>query len=277
MSSTFSIAPEALNSQLSFLVSAGMNGTGLSDGTIYSVQTEIVYDPSVLQLVEVKPLIFTGTAKAINETDSIYVDAGQSTGYQSVVLPDDHRILYAATHLSSSGSTQNENRKMGLTNLVFRVLKPGVTSQIQVNDLRLGLLNESTILGASPDQIFLEKPALIDKVAPTIKVTVDKPVIRPPNHKMMPIKATLQADGTGSGIASIVLTSITSNESDNGSGDGNTSEDIQDAEFGKQDTSFSLRAERSGKGSGRIYTITYTVIDEAGNSAVATAAVVVPH
>lgn len=43
------------------------------------------------------------------------------------------------------------------------------------------------------------------------------------------------------------------------------------------DTSFSLRAARSGAGSGRIYTITYTVTDQAGNETVAVTQVNVPH
>ncbi|MFK7691291.1 right-handed parallel beta-helix repeat-containing protein [Paenibacillus sp. HJGM_3] len=117
----------------------------------------------------------------------------------------------------------------------------------------------------------------IDKRVPTLNITVDKPVLGPPNHQMIPIEVELQADGTGSGIASLVLTSITSNEPDNGTGDGDTTGDIQDADFGEYDTSFSLRAERSGKGTGRIYTIIYTITDEAGNIGNATAQVTVPN
>jgi hypothetical protein len=40
---------------------------------------------------------------------------------------------------------------------------------------------------------------------------------------------------------------------------------------------FKLRAERDGAGTGRVYTITYRVTDESGNSAIASAAVIVPH
>jgi len=116
----------------------------------------------------------------------------------------------------------------------------------------------------------------IDKTAPTISVVLDKTVLSPPNHKMVPITATVTVNDDVSGVASFVLTSITSNEPDNGTGDGNTTNDIQDAEFGTPDTSFSLRAERSGNGNGRVYTITYTVPDFAGHTATATATVTVP-
>lgn len=127
---------------------------------------------------------------------------------------------------------------------------------------------------------FVEKtrsaPLNIDKTAPTIEVVLDKTVLSPPNHKKTPIQAAVTTHDDASGIASFVLTSITSSEADNGSGDGNTSNDIQDAEYGTADTSFSLRAERSGSGTGRIYTVTYTVTDKAGLTSTATAKVTVP-
>jgi len=74
-----------------------------------------------------------------------------------------------------------------------------------------------------------------------------------------------------------VLESIMSNEPDNGQGDGDFPNDIQNAEFGTPDTVFKLRAERSGKGKGRIYTITYKSTDAAGNVKRAAATVIVPH
>jgi hypothetical protein len=66
---------------------------------------------------------------------------------------------------------------------------------------------------------------------------------------------------------------VVSNEPDNGTGDGDTANDIVIFD----NLTFQLRAERSGNGNGRIYTITYQVTDWAGNSALATATVTVPH
>lgn len=118
----------------------------------------------------------------------------------------------------------------------------------------------------------------IDKTKPTLNLTLDKTVLWPPNHKLVPINVTVDAkDPNGSGIKSIQLVSITSNEPDNGLGDGDTENDIQDATFNTDDRSFSLRAERSGNGTGRVYTITYKVVDEACNETIATATVTVPH
>lgn len=65
---------------------------------------------------------------------------------------------------------------------------------------------------------------------------------------------------------------ITSNEADNGLGDGDTSNDIvihavDDIE---------LRAERSGKGDGRTYTLTWTATDASGNASTLVKEVIVP-
>ncbi|NOU88721.1 DNRLRE domain-containing protein [Paenibacillus sp. LMG 31460] len=110
----------------------------------------------------------------------------------------------------------------------------------------------------------------VDKTAPALAVQLDKTSIWPANHKMVTVNANLSSSDTVSGVASVVLTSITSNEPDSGQGD------IQ-ANIGTTDNSFLLRAERSGQGSGRIYTITYTATDKAGNKTIASVTVTVPH
>ena len=71
----------------------------------------------------------------------------------------------------------------------------------------------------------------------------------------------------------MTLVSVTSNEPDNGLGDGDTANDIVIVD----DFTFNLRAERSGTGQGRVYTITYQVTDACGNSTLASATVTVPH
>ncbi|WP_313640753.1 Ig-like domain repeat protein [Paenibacillus sp. FSL K6-0276] len=110
----------------------------------------------------------------------------------------------------------------------------------------------------------------IDKTGPTLTIGLDPMTLWPANHKMVKVNAALDSSDTLSGIKSVVLTSITSNEPESEEGD------IQ-ANLGSEDTSFSLRASRSGKGTGRVYTITYTATDHAGNQTVATATVTVLH
>jgi len=71
--------------------------------------------------------------------------------------------------------------------------------------------------------------------------------------------------------------SITSSEADDGLGDGDTADDIQGVDYGTNDTEFQLRAERSGLGSGRVYTLTYMTSDGAGNTSECSAEVTVSH
>ena len=121
--------------------------------------------------------------------------------------------------------------------------------------------------------------ATVDTTAPEISVTVSPDTLWPPNHKMVDITATVTVSDNCDPTPTVVLTSVTSNEPDDakGKGDGKTVNDIQGVEIGTEDYEFQLRAERAGKGDGRIYTITYTATDESGNSASASATVVVPH
>ncbi len=56
-----------------------------------------------------------------------------------------------------------------------------------------------------------------------------------------------------------------------------TVNDIQDVELGSLDVEFGLRAERSGAGDGRVYTVVYRAVDDAGNQTTATSFVTVPR
>lgn len=117
----------------------------------------------------------------------------------------------------------------------------------------------------------------IDKTAPVISVKTNPSALWPANHNLVPVQADVAAHDALSGDVTIVLASITSSEADNGAGDGNAPDDIQGAEFGTFDTEFELRAERSGEGAGRTYTITYIATDLAGNKATQSATVTVAH
>ena len=115
-----------------------------------------------------------------------------------------------------------------------------------------------------------------DTVPPTIAVTVSPTVLWPPNHKMVTITANVVVDDVCDPNVAFQLVSITSDEPDNGQGDGNTTDDIQGAAFGTPDLTFQLRAERQGNGDGRVYTIVYRALDMSGNTTDAIAQVVVP-
>jgi hypothetical protein len=116
----------------------------------------------------------------------------------------------------------------------------------------------------------------IDKTNPTLKVSFDPFEIKTRNHKLVPIKSLIVTDDSLSGISSVELVSIVSNQSDNGVGDGNTEQDIQEFENGKADTDFLVRAEATGN-KNRIYTVTYKAIDNAGNSSIVSEDIMVKY
>jgi len=101
--------------------------------------------------------------------------------------------------------------------------------------------------------------------------TANPSVLWPPNHKMSSVTINYSISG-GCGTTACTITSVTSNEPVNGLGDGDASPDWQivDAHH------VNLRAERSGTGTGRIYTITITCTDGGGHTTTKTVVVTVP-
>src|SRR5215211_7604077 len=89
---------------------------------------------------------------------------------------------------------------------------------------------------------------------PTITCSASPNQLGPPNHQLVTVRVTVTANDTGgSGLAGVALVSVTSNEPDNGLGDGDTANDIQGWVAGTDDREGQLRAERAGGGSGRVY------------------------
>ena len=117
----------------------------------------------------------------------------------------------------------------------------------------------------------------VDKKAPAVSCSVNPKGLWPPNHKLVTVNASVTVRDEGSGPGEFKLTSATSDEPDNGLGDGDTSNDIQGFVVGTADTSGKLRAERSGTGDGRVYTLTYEGADAAGNLANCAVLVTVSH
>jgi hypothetical protein len=121
---------------------------------------------------------------------------------------------------------------------------------------------------------------VVDDIAPQVTVELDHDSLWPPNHKLVEVCAVVTATDNCDSDPSWVLSSITSNEDDEKKrqgGDGNTRNDIQGADLGTADNCMLLRAERSGRGDGRTYTLEFTAQDSSGNSATTTVEVRVEH
>jgi hypothetical protein len=111
-----------------------------------------------------------------------------------------------------------------------------------------------------------------DETPPTIDVILSHDVLWPPDGRMVDVEAFVMLDDHCDPTAEFVLSSIRSDEPDDGK-----ESDIEGAEFGTPDTQFRLRARRFDDFDGRTYTITYTATDAAGRTSESVTTVVVPH
>jgi len=119
--------------------------------------------------------------------------------------------------------------------------------------------------GTSSQSVTIKR----DTTGPTIaSATADPSILWPPNNKMRAVTVSVDASDAGAGLTGCLVTSVSSNEG------GSVHE--PDVELTGALT-LNLRAEREGKGSGRIYTAMVSCSDAAGNTSTATVKVAVPH
>jgi hypothetical protein len=127
----------------------------------------------------------------------------------------------------------------------------------------------------NPDGTFVTSVEIqftpVDVTPPTLSFTLSPATLWPPNDKLVSVTAAITVKDDYDPEPEIKLESITASEP---LADG----DIQDAQLGTDDRSFSLAAKRAGTNmAGRIYTVTYSATDASGNKATASATVTVPH
>lgn len=116
-----------------------------------------------------------------------------------------------------------------------------------------------------------------NNLPPAITVVPSRDVLWPPNHRLSPVTMQVTVKATCDPAPTFTLLSVTSDEPDDGHGDGHTEGDIQGADIGTPDTQFLLRAERAGGGAGRTYTFTYEARDTRGGADTTSVTVRVPH
>jgi len=111
----------------------------------------------------------------------------------------------------------------------------------------------------------------LDKTPPTLSAcTITPTEVWPPNHKLVPVTATVQAQDGGSGSPSVVLSDLQVVE-------GTVQTTTQGWTLGTADFQGQVLAERAGDGTGQQYRFTYTATDQAGLTATCKLTVTVPH
>jgi len=112
----------------------------------------------------------------------------------------------------------------------------------------------------------------LDETPPVVSgVSASPSSLWPPNHQMKDVSIAYTVTDNSCRPVSCTL-SVSSDEPVNGDGDGNTSPDW----IVVDDHTVQLRAERSGSGDGRIYTVTATCTDSSANSFSQSVQVTVP-
>src|SRR6266513_56732 len=94
--------------------------------------------------------------------------------------------------------------------------------------------------------------------------------LSPPHHKLVTNTHVLSVSDAGGGPVSVSGPIVSSNEPVTGSGDDTSPDWVVSGD------TLQLRAERAEGSSGRVYTVSYTLTDQAGNSAQASSTVTVP-
>lgn len=116
-------------------------------------------------------------------------------------------------------------------------------------------------------------PSRSDTTQPQITNASASPAILwPPNHKMVPVTVRVIVTDNADPSPICRITAVSSNEPIDGLGDGDMSPDWSTP----GGLSVDLRAERSGNGAGRVYTLAIQCRDASGNSAATITEVRVP-
>lgn len=141
----------------------------------------------------------------------------------------------------------------------------GSTSvQCSASDSR-GNTSEASFTVTVLEQEDDEPPAIFS-------VTASPDVLEPPNHALVPVTITVEVTDDHDPQPRCASFDVTSNEDITGAGSGNT--DFDWRVIGELEVE--LRAERSGQGDGRVYTVHVRCTDASGNSSAASAEVRVP-
>jgi len=164
---------------------------------------------------------------------------------------------FARTNFIAAGGT-TDPIALSLTNR----FRPGT------NEVIVGVTDDGANIVMCSSTVLVQ-----DSTPPTIRSIATTPnILWPPNHKLRPVRVVVRA-WDACGPVSWRITDITSNELEDGLGDGSTSPDWVICGPHKA----LLRAERSGEGTGRVYTLNIEVSDRSQNTTNATVQVVVPH
>jgi hypothetical protein len=226
-----------------------LSGTGLHSVTLYVTDNHGAQDSctATVTVVDLIPPVVTAPPDITKPNDPGLCSASLNPGMATAT---DNCPGVMVAGVRSDGQLLNAPYPVGTTTITWTATDGSHNMSSAVQTIVVKDVEPPVISGisANPSQLW------------------------PPNHKMKDVTIDYSATDNCGGPVTCTL-SVASNEPINGTGDGNTSPDWQvvDAHH------VMLRAERSGNGMGRIYTITITCSDSKGNISTSTVTVTVPH
>ena len=183
-----------------------------------------------------------------------------------------HNALPVTVNLSATDAGSGVKELRYWVNDGPVVVAPGAAAGFALLQEGVYTVNVRAVDHAGNVSALVTQSVMIDATAPLIDgLSVSPTVLSTPNHKMVDIFVGYTvADDSGEAACAL---GVVSDEPVDGDGDGDTAPDweVLDANHVR------LRAERAGTGDGRVYTVTATCTDAAGNAASSSANVHVPR
>lgn len=278
----------------------GINSSGQVVGysiTAHGVEHAILWDPSTREMTDLTgaSATFSSQALAINDSGQI-VGYTHSGGYGQPPYPQ-HAFLWdpvtrmlqdlgALGSMSRAWAINSLGQVVGETSGHAFLWDPATRQMEDLNSFDLIGMNDQNIWVLAKASGINDKgqiactgitynnryaAVLLTPVIDCSKAYAEPNTLWPPNHTLEQVQV-LGISDPSSGDISVQVTGVTQDEPTDGLGDGDTSPDA----FILDGKAF-LRAERSGKGNGRVYRVAFTAIDQYGQSCSGSVSVPVPE
>jgi len=192
------------------------------------------------------PIANAGVDQTLDENTAVTLNGADSSD------PDSDTLTYAWTQIAGPSVTlaSATTATPSFTAPFVNAGGTDLTFELTVNDGYEGTANDTVVVHVQNKN----DPPLASAAKPTVET------LWPPNHRMVRVRITGVSDPNNN--ATIAITGVTQDEPTNGRADGDTPIDA----IINADGTVLLRAERAGKGDGRVYRISFTASDLEGST-----------
>jgi microsomal dipeptidase-like Zn-dependent dipeptidase len=222
------------------------------------------------------PLVLTAEGAAINGGVTVTDVAGNTASFTSPSVKIDKTapVITFVSRLPAANENGWNNTDITATwscaDGLSGVVSPQVAQTLSTEGANQSLTGTCVDLADNPVAATVGGLSL-DKTPPVVQCLAAPGELWPPNNQMRPVTVALTFTDALSGTWSYTTTDVTSSEP------AAADADIAGFLLGSTSLTGSLRAQRNGDGSGRIYSLGYLGRDLAGNTASCSTMIVVPH